>query len=88
MSLSAVELVQRVVKVKPVMFCILPGIGTTGEVLIIHNVSRECGGQYECEADNKIGDIARKQMFIDVQCRYIAHRRMFIDVQCRYIARR
>ena len=42
-----------------------------GEVLIIHNVSRECGGKYECEADNKIGDIARRQMFIDVQCRYL-----------------
>ena len=27
-------------------------IGTTGEVLLIHNISRFCGGIYECEAQN------------------------------------
>ena len=40
-------------------------------MLIIHNVSRECGGKYECEADNKIGDIAKRQMFIDVRCKSV-----------------
>ena len=50
---------------------VLLDIGTTGEVLLIHNISRFCGGIYECEAQNGIGIGARRAINVDVECKYI-----------------
>ncbi|KAK3602264.1 hypothetical protein CHS0354_017643 [Potamilus streckersoni] len=41
-------------------------IGTPGEVLLIHNVTRECGGIYECEAFNGIEPAVARQMKVEV----------------------
>ena len=35
-----------------ILLFVLLDIGTTGEVLLIHNISRFCGGIYEREAQN------------------------------------
>lgn len=42
-------------------------IGTPGEVLIIHNVSRECAGIYVCEANNGVKDIQKREISLVVQ---------------------
>lgn len=42
-------------------------VGTTGEVLIIHNISRYCAGLYECEASNLIAQPSKRSINVDVQ---------------------
>ncbi|WAR01034.1 LACH-like protein [Mya arenaria] len=41
-------------------------VGTVGELLIIHNISRYCGGLYECEASNNIAPPARRLINVQV----------------------
>lgn len=38
------------------VLCCVPGIGMTGEVLMIHNISRYCNDMYECVADNGVAN--------------------------------
>ncbi|XP_053405621.1 limbic system-associated membrane protein-like [Mercenaria mercenaria] len=42
-------------------------IGSRGEVLIIHNVSRECGGTYVCEADSGVEPRQTREIKLVVQ---------------------
>ncbi|GFN88243.1 opioid-binding protein/cell adhesion molecule [Plakobranchus ocellatus] len=35
-------------------------VGDKGEILIIHNVTRDCGGQYQCVADNAVKPFAKR----------------------------
>lgn len=42
-------------------------IGTIGEVLVIHNISRYCGGVYECMAFNGVEPKISKSVKVDVQ---------------------
>lgn len=42
-------------------------IGTTGEVLIIHNVSRYCDGIYECVAYNNVDPAVTRQIKVFVE---------------------
>lgn len=42
----------------------------TGEVLILHNISRYCDGQYVCNADNGVEPVADKTFDIKVTCKY------------------
>ncbi|ESP04521.1 hypothetical protein LOTGIDRAFT_170764 [Lottia gigantea] len=42
-------------------------IGFKGEELIIHNVTRYCGGIYECLADNNVPPAVKKQIRVDVE---------------------
>ncbi|KAL4227319.1 Hemicentin-1 [Mactra antiquata] len=44
----------------------LNDVGTTGEQLIIHNITRFCGGVYECEANNNIAPPVRRAMNVNV----------------------
>ena len=46
-------------------------VGHTGEVLIIHNISRYCGGQYECQASNNIAQPVHRVMNVEVECKSI-----------------
>lgn len=41
-----------------------------GEVLIIHNISRSCGGIYECMAFNGVLPAISKKIEVEVQCEY------------------
>ncbi|XP_052283254.1 lachesin-like isoform X2 [Dreissena polymorpha] len=41
-------------------------IGSDGEILRIHNMSRDCGGTYECVADNGVGEKAIRRINIAV----------------------
>ncbi|KAK3610191.1 hypothetical protein CHS0354_038829 [Potamilus streckersoni] len=43
------------------------GIGTAGEILMIHNVSRYCDGTYECVAYNEVGPAVTRQMNVLVE---------------------
>ncbi|KAH9500697.1 hypothetical protein Btru_076293 [Bulinus truncatus] len=45
----------------------LPRIGYAGEILQIHNVTRHCGGVYECEADNEVAPSVRKATVVKVK---------------------
>ncbi|XP_060592717.1 limbic system-associated membrane protein-like isoform X1 [Ruditapes philippinarum] len=45
----------------------MDGIGTTGEVLIIHNVSRYCDGTYECVAYNNVEPAVTRQIKVFVE---------------------
>jgi hypothetical protein len=45
-------------------------VGTMGEVLIIHNISRSCGGTYQCMAFNEVLPAIAKQIEVEVQCEY------------------
>ncbi|GFN76368.1 opioid-binding protein/cell adhesion molecule homolog [Plakobranchus ocellatus] len=38
----------------------LERVGEKGEILIIHNVTRKCGGLYQCEANNNFPPIAKR----------------------------
>ncbi|KAK3606000.1 hypothetical protein CHS0354_025030 [Potamilus streckersoni] len=42
-------------------------IGTKGEMLIIHNISRHCVGVYECVVDNGLADPVSKDIIVDVE---------------------
>ncbi|KAK3606002.1 hypothetical protein CHS0354_025034 [Potamilus streckersoni] len=42
-------------------------VGTVGEILLIHNISRYCGGVYECVADNDLTEPAVKEIRVDVE---------------------
>ncbi|XP_060563610.1 neurotrimin-like isoform X2 [Ruditapes philippinarum] len=42
-------------------------VGHTGEILIIHNISRYCGGQYECQASNNIAQPVHRVMNVEVE---------------------
>ncbi|XP_055898433.1 opioid-binding protein/cell adhesion molecule homolog isoform X1 [Biomphalaria glabrata] len=44
-----------------------PRIGTAGEILNIYNITRHCGGVYECEADNGVTPIATKATTVKVK---------------------
>ena len=46
-------------------------VGTMGEVLIIHNITRHCGGLYECEAQNGVGAPVRRSINVDVECKFL-----------------
>ena len=50
-------------------FLIFPEVGENGEVLFIHNITRYCGGLYECEAQNGIGTGVRRSINVDVECK-------------------
>ncbi|KAH3841641.1 hypothetical protein DPMN_115114 [Dreissena polymorpha] len=52
------------------MIHLLTGIGSDGEILRIHNMSRDCGGTYECVADNGVGEKAIRRINIAVNCKY------------------
>ncbi|KAK3610192.1 hypothetical protein CHS0354_038830 [Potamilus streckersoni] len=43
------------------------GIGTAGEMLVIHNVSRYCDGIYECVAYNEVGPAVTRQIKVFVE---------------------
>ncbi|XP_055959439.1 lachesin isoform X3 [Patella vulgata] len=43
------------------------GIGFKGEELVIHNVTRYCGGIYECLADNNVPPAVKKEIRVDVE---------------------
>ena len=48
----------------------ISGIGMTGEMIIISNVTRHCDDTYECQASNGVlPDVARK-IKVTVQCEY------------------
>jgi hypothetical protein len=40
----------------------------SGEVLIIYNVSRYCGDEYECTAFNGVPPAVSRKIIVDVQC--------------------
>ncbi|KAL5004685.1 hypothetical protein ScPMuIL_018141 [Solemya velum] len=42
-------------------------IGTEGEILLIHNISRHCDGSYECVADNHVPPAVTRRMKVEVQ---------------------
>ncbi|XP_071115659.1 lachesin-like isoform X2 [Haliotis cracherodii] len=42
-------------------------IGFSGEVLMIHNVTRYCGGKYECVADNGVPPAVKRQINVGVK---------------------
>ncbi|OWF54122.1 opioid-binding protein/cell adhesion molecule-like isoform X1 [Mizuhopecten yessoensis] len=42
-------------------------IGTPGEILFIHNISRYCDGIYECVASNGVAEDESKEIRVDVQ---------------------
>ncbi|XP_050414939.1 opioid-binding protein/cell adhesion molecule homolog isoform X2 [Patella vulgata] len=42
-------------------------IGFKGEELVIHNVTRYCGGIYECLADNNVPPAVKKEIRVDVE---------------------
>jgi hypothetical protein len=42
-----------------------------GEVLLIHNVSRYCGGLYECVAYNNVDKAASRKIKVEVICKYL-----------------
>ncbi|CAG5133985.1 unnamed protein product, partial [Candidula unifasciata] len=42
-------------------------IGFTGEILVIHNVTRFCGGQYECLAENGVSPSVRHTTVVRVK---------------------
>ncbi|CAC5401270.1 HNT [Mytilus coruscus] len=42
-------------------------LGNPGEILVIHNISRNCDGIYECVASNGIGNDVSKEIYVDVQ---------------------
>ncbi|XP_055890365.1 limbic system-associated membrane protein-like isoform X2 [Biomphalaria glabrata] len=42
-------------------------IGSTGEILIIYNVSRHCGGIYECVASNDVPPAVNKLIRVNVE---------------------
>lgn len=44
------------------------GIGEAGQVLVIHNVTRYCGGTYECVAENGVPPSVRREVNVRVQC--------------------
>lgn len=41
----------------------------TGEVLIIHNVTRFCGDKYECVAFNGVPPAVNKLIEVSVECK-------------------
>ena len=47
---------------------LLAGIGTEGEVLVIHNVSRMCDDVYECFVDNGVAPAVSKAIRVTVDC--------------------
>ncbi|XP_059175322.1 lachesin-like isoform X2 [Physella acuta] len=42
-------------------------IGNSGEILVIHNVTRSCGGPYECEADNTVPPSMKRTTVVKVK---------------------
>lgn len=44
------------------------GIGQTGEMVIIHNVTRYCDDFYECVATNGVPPTVTRQMRVTVEC--------------------
>jgi len=44
------------------------GIGTVGEMVIIHNVTRYCDDIYECIASNGVPPTVSRQMRVTVEC--------------------
>ena len=45
------------------------GIGNEGEVLVIHNVSRDCDDIYECYVDNGVPPARNKSITVVVNCK-------------------
>lgn len=45
----------------------MEGIGSSGEVLVIHNVSRYCDGTYECVAYNNVDPAVTRQIKVSVE---------------------
>nr|XP_022332448.1 limbic system-associated membrane protein-like [Crassostrea virginica] len=41
-------------------------VGATGDTLVIRNISRHCGGQYECMADNSVKTAVQHSIKVDV----------------------
>lgn len=42
-------------------------LGSPGEILVIHNITRYCDGIYECVASNGVGDVVSKEINVEVQ---------------------
>ncbi|KAK3764271.1 hypothetical protein RRG08_033353 [Elysia crispata] len=57
----------RVVGTKRVEL-IVHDVGQGGEVLMIHNVTKECADTYECVADNKVPPAISHSFKITIQC--------------------
>lgn len=63
------------------------GIGTVGEVLIIHNISRFCDGIYACVAFNEVEPAVTRNIKVSVECMYIPdswefeHYVIYIDIR-------
>lgn len=51
-------------------YFISTGIGKQGEILMVHNVTRDCGGSYVCEASNGVKPQQSREMKVVVQCKY------------------
>jgi len=45
------------------------GIGLTGEMIVIQNVSRYCDDIYECVASNGVPPSVNRQMRVTVECK-------------------
>ena len=48
--------------------CFVAGIGLTGEMIVIQNVSRYCDDVYECIASNGVPPTVSRQMRVTVEC--------------------
>jgi len=47
---------------------VFAGIGLTGEMIVIQNVSRYCDDIYECVASNGVPPSVSRQMRVTVEC--------------------
>lgn len=56
-----------VIKIKILFFLV---VGSNGEVLLIHNISRYCDDVYECVAFNDISPAASREIRVVVECKY------------------
>jgi len=51
-----------------IVVSVFAGIGLTGEMIVIHNVSRYCDDIYECVASNGVPPLVSRQMRVTVEC--------------------
>ena len=48
---------------------LLTGVGSNGEHLVIHNVTRMCADVYICIADNNVPPATKQEFIVDVHCK-------------------
>lgn len=51
-------------------FNFISAVVEPGEILLIHNISRYCGGTYECIAFNGVDKADSHQIEVEVICKY------------------